>query len=1030
MKTHFLRKVLWIWLVLISVACYAQETPEKWMPDPNLRKAVREEIGVPEGVPIAPEDITKVVRLNVASMNVRDLTGLERFVNLENIVADHNHIQDLHPLAGLTNLEDLYLSYNNIQDLRPLTGLTNLAVLTLNHNDISDISPLSGLTNLIELSLTHNTIADVSPLAGLVNLKSLWLWSNQIKNVSPLANLVKLETLMLVNNQIEDISPLVALTSLRELNVIQNWIVDLSPLRELTNIETLATEENPGSDLPEECALPRPSVIPRIQDRKYPSVVGSWAIVSNRPPVLPHPPWHGGPDAYAYFDLYFCCPEIPLHLKFRDTNAGVHLIGDFQIAKEQRDAFLAFNPNAIILVPVKYYSGVRPDDYPEDWPLWLRDENGNRIIDIWNEALVDFTLPETQKWAIDQAKAIAACGLFDGIFFDHWSEGQRLHGLRSLEAEHIARDNILQGIRAAVDDDFLIMVNTNEDKIPRWAEYINGTFMETYPILETPFEDLTSLDQRVPLGYTHADIFRIEQTLIWAETHFRKPRINSLKGFGLFKELPESPRNKQWMRLFTTMSLTVSDGYVEFDTGGAFYWYDFYDADLGSPVGKKAQRHTTAKGIPINGLFIREFTNGWAVYNRSGTAQEIEFSQEVSGWDSGVKNQRWHTLPDLDGEIYLKTLVQVEPGTYPPLYWINAKIGILQQLVDTEVKNLVSEAQNATSLAIDTANGKLYWTEKTGNRTGKIQSANLNGTNIQLVKDLTSAPLDITLDTAGGKLYLSNAWGKIQRMNLDGSNFQSNLITGLQDPQNLVLDSMDGKLYWTEQTGKTTGKIQRANLDGSNVQFVKELTSAPRGMTLDAMNRKLYLTNAWGKLQRMNLNGSNFESNLITGLASLGQVVVDRVGSKVYWTEQGKLRRADLNGENIQDVVTGLGELADLALGIQAVPMDVAAAPGTQAVPQQMQLLANYPNPFNPETWIPYRLSEPAEVTLRIYSVNGILIRTLALGHQPAGNYQRQSRAAYWDGKNELGESVASGIYFYTLTAGDFTATRKMLIKK
>ncbi len=100
------------------------------------------------------------------------------------------------------------------------------------------------------------------------------------------------------------------------------------------------------------------------------------------------------------------------------------------------------------------------------------------------------------------------------------------------------------------------------------------------------------------------------------------------------------------------------------------------------------------------------------------------------------------------------------------------------------------------------------------------------------------------------------------------------------------------------------------------------------------------------------------------------------------------------------------------------------------SVPEETLLLANYPNPFNPETWIPYQLSEPAEVTLRIYAVNGILVRTLALGQTPAGIYQSRSRAAYWDGKNDVGESVASGIYFYTLTAGDFTATRKMLIKK
>ena len=98
--------------------------------------------------------------------------------------------------------------------------------------------------------------------------------------------------------------------------------------------------------------------------------------------------------------------------------------------------------------------------------------------------------------------------------------------------------------------------------------------------------------------------------------------------------------------------------------------------------------------------------------------------------------------------------------------------------------------------------------------------------------------------------------------------------------------------------------------------------------------------------------------------------------------------------------------------------------------PKETALLPNYPNPFNPETWIPYQLANPADVTLHIYSVDGTLVRTLALGHKGVGIYQSHSRAAYWDGKNELGEHVASGVYFYTLTAGDFTATRKMLIRK
>ena len=98
--------------------------------------------------------------------------------------------------------------------------------------------------------------------------------------------------------------------------------------------------------------------------------------------------------------------------------------------------------------------------------------------------------------------------------------------------------------------------------------------------------------------------------------------------------------------------------------------------------------------------------------------------------------------------------------------------------------------------------------------------------------------------------------------------------------------------------------------------------------------------------------------------------------------------------------------------------------------PKETALLPNYPNPFNPETWIPYQLSEASDVTVSIYAVNGHLIRTLVLGHQSAGVYQSKNRAAYWDGRNAFGERVSSGLYFYTLTAGEFTATRKMLIRK
>ena len=367
----------------------------------------------------------------------------------------------------------------------------------------------------------------------------------------------------------------------------------------------------------------------------------------------------------------------------------------------------------------------------------------------------------------------------------------------------------------------------------------------------------------------------------------------------------------------------------------------------------------------------------------------------------------------------------------PLIYWIEKHNGTLHCSTGTTVKNPVPSVQNATSLATDIRGGKLYWTQQTSDNTGKIQRANLDGSNVQLVKKLTSVPRDLAVDTANGKLYLTNAWGKIQRLNFDGSNFQSNLITGLDAPKSVVLDMMRSKLYWAEQISNTTGKIQRANLDGSNVQLVKELTSMPLGLALDTVNGKLYLTNAWGKIQRFNLDGSNFEPNFITGLDSPEGIAVDTAKGKLYWTEMNSIKCGDLSGENVQEVVAGLDRPTSIALTIVPVEPAIAAAPARLSVlPTTTGLLPNYPNPFNPETWIPYQLADPSEVTLTIYGVDGRVVRRLALGHRPVGVYHGKSRAAYWDGRNQQGERVASGIYFYTLSAGDFTATRKLLIRK
>ena len=116
--------------------------------------------------------------------------------------------------------------------------------------------------------------------------------------------------------------------------------------------------------------------------------------------------------------------------------------------------------------------------------------------------------------------------------------------------------------------------------------------------------------------------------------------------------------------------------------------------------------------------------------------------------------------------------------------------------------------------------------------------------------------------------------------------------------------------------------------------------------------------------------------------------------------------------------------------GIIVLEQLLAALTEAPTILKETILLPNYPNPFNPETWIPYRLAKAANVTLTIYDSNGRLVRSFDVGHRTAGLYERRDKAVYWDGRNEKGEKVTSGVYFYHLTAGQYSATKRMVILK
>jgi len=132
--------------------------------------------------------------------------------------------------------------------------------------------------------------------------------------------------------------------------------------------------------------------------------------------------------------------------------------------------------------------------------------------------------------------------------------------------------------------------------------------------------------------------------------------------------------------------------------------------------------------------------------------------------------------------------------------------------------------------------------------------------------------------------------------------------------------------------------------------------------------------------------------------------------------------------DNLMDADDDADPTTEIGGGSIVIHRSGPAAP--ELLPDNISAMLPFPQPANPEVWIPYQLGSDSQVTIRIYDMRGRLVRTLDLGHKPMGFYTTRDKAAHWNGRNEVGEQIASGIYFYNIQAGDFAATRKMVVKK
>ena len=273
--------------------------------------------------------------------------------------------------------------------------------------------------------------------------------------------------------------------------------------------------------------------------------------------------------------------------------------------------------------------------------------------------------------------------------------------------------------------------------------------------------------------------------------------------------------------------------------------------------------------------------------------------------------------------------------------------------------------------------------------------------------------MGIAVDTARSKLYWTASSGKVKQANLNGSGAK-NVVSGLGSPGDMVLsNSITAPAGAGSSAGSgTTASDSKYDVNGD-------------GSVNNADSDAITVAIAAGATDaKYDVNGDG-----TVNVFDLVEIIANRdpgaAGAPTLFGMKMSAVQIDHLQEQI-DLLIATNDRSPAAMRVLVYLQQLLVT----ARPEKTQLLANYPNPFNPETWIPYELATDTDVRLTIYNTQGVVIRTLQFGHQSAGYYTGRDRAAYWDGRNALGEQVASGLYFYQLETDEMSLMRKMVILK
>ena len=951
------------------------------IPDPNLRDILESNLGKAPGATINVAEMEALTVLFAHDEHITDLTGLEHATNLTWLWLGDNNISDISALAGLTQLTTLWIENNAISEISALAGLTQLTDLRIWNNPISDLSPLVTNTGLkegdqVDVRGTFLNAESINTHIPTLQGRGVEVhFDNVIVQPEDITQIVDIPDpdLRAAINDIRGKAPDATITAADMLALTYLYlfgedrnISDLTGLERATNLTRLLLAGNSISDLSPLAGLTNLTEL----ELRYNHISDISPISGLTQLTYLHLGGNAISDISAIAGL----------TNLEQLGLWENNISDISpVARLNQLIFLWLNYNSIS--DISAVAGLTN--------LLEIDLGNNSISDISALAgLNQLEYVELQNNSIsDLSPLVANIGLGNetGVYVT----GNPLNSLSintyipTLQSRGVSVD--FTNIVVRPED----IAQTVDIPDPNLRDAIQKARGKTQGAAIT-VADIVILVELVARNANISDLTGLERatnlTILWLNAEYmeaEKRHINSNSVSDLSPLTELTNLTELGLQLNSISDISALAGLTEMEF-----------LDLG---GNAISDISALAGL----TYLRRL---WLDYNSISDISIIAGLTELISLELGGNNIT--DISAVEGLTGLMDLYLQDNSISD----ISALAGLTYLWELRLANNSISDISALAGLT------RLTFLELGGN----------NITNISAIEGLTSLT----------ELYLDN-----------NSISDISAVGGLTDLTELSL--------YNNSISDLSPLVGNKGLGHGDWVDV-------RGNPLDALSINAHIPALQSRGVIVEFDDTAVQPADVNGDGNVN--ILDLVSVAAQFGKQGQNLKTDVNADgivNILDLVVVAGMFDSAAAAPSAQPQaaemlsaaairqwltDAKALEITDPItergvivlqqllasltPRETQLLPNYPNPFNPETWIPYRLAKDAFVTLTIYDGAGQIVRTIDVGLQPASAYESQSQAIYWDGRNQIGEQVASGVYFYHLSADDYSATRKMLILK